>query len=362
MNRPRIGRPLETGVIRMAVALVLAAPSLLAQAPALPDAPGRDTMQRVCGTCHPATVVLGHGMTREGWAQVIASMITRGAKGTPADFETVTNYLATNLAPKKLTGNAASPRHGRGLSAGSSDRQVVDPEAAERGKAIYTSGCESCHGPLARGTAKGADLVRSIIILHDRYGDTLGPYLLQTHPGSVGTSIASLTGNQIKDLSHFLHQQVEDTLRSGPYTKVLNVLTGDAQAGATYFNGAGACASCHSITGDLAGIASRYDPPTLQQRLLFPRTVALGHGPITTPKSATVKVTLEDGESVSGTLVHIDDFNIALRDAAGAYRSWRRTPRLKIERNDPYAAHDELLDKINDDDIHNLVAYLETFK
>jgi mono/diheme cytochrome c family protein len=300
-------------------------------------------------------------MTREGWGQVIATMITRGAKGSPADFEAVTDYLAKNLPPTSSSASAVSPRRSA-LSAGPRDRQTIDLKAAERGKAIYTSDCGSCHGALARGTANGPDLVRSIVVLHDHYGDTIGPYLLHTHPASAGAPIASLTKNQIPDLSHFLHEQVEDTLRSGPYTEVLNVLTGNAEAGAAYFHGSGACATCHSPTGDLAGIASKYDPPTLQQRLLFPRTVAVGHGPVTIPKPVTVVVTIDGGESLSGTLVHIDDFNVALRDAAGNYHSWTRTPYLKIEQHDPYAAHEELLDKITDTDIHNLVAYLETLK
>jgi cytochrome c2 len=155
---------------------------------------------------------------------------------------------------------------------------------------------------------------------------------------------------------------VEDTLRSGPYTKVLNVLTGNAQAGAAYFNGAGGCTSCHSASGDLAGIASKYDAPTLQQRLLFPRTVAPGRRSASASKPVTITVTLNNGESISGTLVHLDDFNVALRDANGNYHSWRRTAQLKIDLHDPYAAHEELLDQITDTDIHNLVAYLETLK
>ncbi len=363
MHRPGIDSPLTFRLIRIAAALVLPTAAVRAQAPALPDAPGRNTVQRVCGTCHPATVVLGHGMTREGWGQVIATMITRGAKGSPADFETVTDYLAKNLPAKQSAGNVRARRPARGgLSAGPSNRQIVDPAAAERGKATYRTDCASCHGPLARGTTNGPDLVRSVIVLHDRYANKLEPYLLQTHPKPHGTPIASLTHNQIEDLSHFLHQQVDDTLRSGPYTKVLNVLTGNAQAGAAYFNGAGACTTCHSAKGDLAGIASRYDPPTLQQRLLFPRTVAIRAGGVSEPKPVTVKLTVENGTSVSGTLVHIDDFYVALRDSAGNYRSWKRTPQLKIERHDPYAAHDELLDRITDADVHNLVAYLETLK
>jgi cytochrome c oxidase cbb3-type subunit 3 len=339
--------------------LVLSSAAIRGQTTSLPDAPGRDTVQRVCGTCHPATIVLGHGMTREGWGQVVATMITRGAKGSPADFETVTDYLARTL-PAKQSGGAA--RRGPSLSAGPNDRQTVDPAAAERGKAIYMADCSSCHGPLARGSENGPDLVRSEVVLHDRYGSTIGLYLLQTHPKTGSARMTSLTQNQIKDLAHFLHEQVEDTLRSGPYTKVLNVMTGDAQAGAAYFQGNGGCAGCHSITGDLAGIASRYDPPTLQQRMLFPRTIALGRRAATGSKPLTVKVTSQDGESISGTLVHMDDFTVSLRDETGTYHSWRRTPQLNLELHDPYAAHEELLDRISDKDIHNLVAYLETLK
>jgi hypothetical protein len=58
----------------------------------------------------------------------------------------------------------------------------------------------------------------------------------------------------------------------------------------------------------------------------------------------------------------MDDFNVALRDSSGQYRSWTRTRDLKIEKSDPYSAHAELLDKYTDKDIHNVVAYLETLK
>jgi cytochrome c oxidase cbb3-type subunit III len=66
--------------------------------------------------------------------------------------------------------------------------------------------------------------------------------------------------------------------------------------------------------------------------------------------------------AVSGVLDKIDDFSVSLRDASGEYHSWKRTPDLKVEKNDPYAAHIELLDKYTDKDIHDVVAYLETMK
>jgi len=112
---------------------------------------------------------------------------------------------------------------------------------------------------------------------------------------------------------------------------------------------------CHSPAGDLAGIGRRYDPITLQQRTLFPRGAPGG-------KPTEVTVTPAGGRPVSGTLERIDDFNVSLRDSSGEFHAWRRTPQLKVELRDPYAAHSELLDRYTDADIHNIVAYLETLK
>ena len=61
-------------------------------------------------------------------------------------------------------------------------------------------------------------------------------------------------------------------------------------------------------------------------------------------------------------LVHLDDFNVSLRDSSGEYHSWKRIPGLKVVKNDPYAAHVELLDKYTDKNMHDIVAYLETLK
>ena len=340
-------------------------PAKDANKPQLPNTPGKETVQKLCGNCHSANIVLGRGMTEDGWSEIVASMVSRGAKGTQSEFEEVIAYLAKNLPPKTAPGGTlASARKGGGggFTMGPDDKQIVDPAASERGKKLYTAQCITCHGPAARGNTNGPDLVRSVTILHDRYGSTLGPYLSQGHPTQTGMASTSFTPDQIKDLSHFLHQQVNDTLRSGPYSKVLNVLTGDPKAGSAYFNGAGRCSTCHSPTGDFAHIAAKYDPPTLQQKFLFPRTIGGGRRAMASAKPVTVTVTPPNGQAVTGVLDHIDDFNVSLHDASGDYHSWKRTPDLKIEKHDPYTAHNELLDQYTDQDIHNVVAYLETLK
>ncbi|MDQ6665839.1 MAG: cytochrome c [Acidobacteriota bacterium] len=329
-----------------------------------PDAPGRETVQKVCGGCHGAEVVVQKGLSRQQWGQVIASMVTRGAKGTDDEFTEVLNYLAKNFpATASAAANTTAPtRPRRGPGAGSNDQQVVDKAAADRGRATYAAQCIDCHGPKARGNDNGADLVRSLTVLHDRYGNTIGPFLKKGHFMQGGGLSAKLTQAQIEDLSHFLHARVDDTLRSGPFSQVINVLTGDAKSGAEYFNGAGKCSSCHSPTVDLAGIAKKYDPPTLQQRFLFPQSVGFSRGGVSRAKPVTVTVTSTSVPSVSGVLLSLDDFDVSLRDSTGEYHSWKRTPDLKVERNNPYAAHIDLLDQYSDKNIHDVVAYLETLK
>jgi len=363
----RIGKFCLAGIM-----LFSAVPGLARQ---LPDGKQKQTVLKLCGTCHSPNLVLGRGMTRAQWGDTISSMVARGAKGTPEEFSDVLDYLATNFPPKSGTptpapaaaAGTARPKP-KSIGQGADDQQVVDEALADQGKKIYIAECITCHGPKARGAnegppnLRGPDIVRSVVVLHDRYGSTIGAFLSKGHPTQSGTSSASFSAEQILDLSHFLHQRVGDTLRSGPFNSVLNVLTGDAKAGETYFNGEGKCTTCHSAKADLAGIAGRYDAPTMQQRFLFPATPVYGGRSVRSRKPVMLTVTPPNGPAVTGELDRLDDFDVSLHDSAGDYHVWKRTPELKVEKNDPYAAHNALLEQITDKDIHDVVAYLETLK
>ncbi len=127
-----------------------------------------------------------------------------------------------------------------------------------------------------------------------------------------------LTQDQIVDLSHFLHQQVGDTLRTGPFNKVLNILVGDPREGKAFFYGLERCSQCHSTTGDLAHIASKYDPPVLQLKVVFPQTAAFGRRSYYEfPQTNYCYGYHRHGEAATGMLEEIDDFNVSLRDDAG---------------------------------------------
>jgi cytochrome c oxidase cbb3-type subunit 3 len=58
----------------------------------------------------------------------------------------------------------------------------------------------------------------------------------------------------------------------------------------------------------------------------------------------------------------MDDFHVALREADGRYRSIARTPAMTVVKSDPYQAHVDLLERLTDRAMHDVVAYLETLK
>jgi len=72
-------------------------------------------------------------------------------------------------------------------------------------------------------------------------------------------------------------------------------------------------------------------------------------------------VTLPSGEHVTGRVKQIDDFDVSIIDAAGAYHSWPRS-QVTVEIADPLKAHRELLARYTDTDVHNVTAYLATLK
>ena len=312
-------------------------------------AAGEAVTRRVCGiACHDFDHVITVGRTRAQWEATIENMIGRGAKATGPEVAAILDYLASThtLAPTTIRGGVG-PR----------DKPMVDAKAVERAAPLYASDCASCHGPDARGTSTGANLVLSDVVLRDRYGSTLGPYLASTHPRPV----PALTSLQVLLLSHMLRARVNDTLRGSPLFTAGDVLTGNAAAGQRYFQGEGQCTTCHSPTGDLAAIGRRMDPITIQQRFLFPNNVASRRRP-TPPPAVIVAVTMPSGETLSGPLVHLDDFYVSLRDSSGTQRTIRRGPDVRVVKTDPYAAHIALLPRITDTAIHDVVAYLASLK
>jgi cytochrome c oxidase cbb3-type subunit 3 len=238
----------------------------------------------------------------------------------------------------------------------------IDKEAAERGRKIFLPACGFCHGNDAHGKS-GPDLVRSPLVLHDNKGDVIAPVIRNGRLERGMPAFSALSAEQIADISIFLHARAADVSNRFAY-KIGDLITGDAQKGAAFFNGDAHCGSCHSATGDLAHVATKYEPVELQRRMLYPapNLIDVFMGRAVKPLAPTkVTIQLASGEQVSGTLDHLDEFSVTLHDSAGSYRSFSRT-NVTVDVQDPRAAHQALLPKYTDQEMHDALAYLETLK
>ena len=237
----------------------------------------------------------------------------------------------------------------------------IESEAAT-GKQTFAANCSFCHGATARGGAQGGpDLTQSALVKSDQNGRQLGAFLKVGRPEK-GMPAFQLPDAKVQAIAAFLHS----TIRASSHQTDLGkeVLVGDAAAGKAFFYGEGTCTKCHSDTGDLKGIGSRYPPAALQGRLVFP----VGDGgypgaPSTEPPRVHVTVTQPEGQTLSGLLLFLSDYAVTLVDAAGGRCTVPRqgdTP--KIELQDPLWAHLDLQARLTDTQMHNLTAYLATLK
>jgi glucose dehydrogenase len=67
-------------------------------AASLPDGPGKAETVRSCSTCHGLSTVTSLRLTKDGWDDVVASMVPRGFRTNDAEKALIIDYLATNLA------------------------------------------------------------------------------------------------------------------------------------------------------------------------------------------------------------------------------------------------------------------------
>ena len=129
--------------------------------------------------------------------------------------------------------------------------------------------------------------------------------------------------------------------------------------GKAYFNGAGGCAACHSVTGDFARVGERYQGLALLQRMLYPGS---GRDAGPPPSRPTATVTTTTGQVVSGNVVYRDEFTISLANAEGWTRSWPIDAVTIAGGDDPLRAHVQHLARYTDADMHNVFAYLQSLR
>jgi len=244
---------------------------------------------------------------------------------------------------------------------------TLDPEAIDRGRTAFVANCGFCHGPTAQGGDGGPGLIRSMLVLDDEEGRQLGPFLKNGRPDKGMPKFDRLSEQDVGEIAAYLKSRIIYSAGRGDI-RVESILVGDSAAGQAYFNGAGGCATCHSPAGDLKGIGAKYDAEVLQNRIVMPREGRGGAGggresaaPPVKPITATIK--LPSGETMTGELLRLTEFDVTIRDAAGRQRSaFRNNGVPQVEVHDPVQAHIDLWPKLTDRDLHNLTAYLASLK
>jgi cytochrome c oxidase cbb3-type subunit 3 len=235
------------------------------------------------------------------------------------------------------------------------------------GDALFAANCAFCHGRVATGGASGPDLTDSALVAQDVNGEKIGPVVHNGRAEKGMPPFSSIPDADLKKIVDYIHtRKAEVDANPGRRRKVSveDLSTGNVEAGRAYFEGAGGCKTCHSATGDLKGVATKYRGLALMQRMLYPTSqnaVAPAAGEKRTSSAPTATVTLPSGQTVTGAVIYHDEFNLAITEASGAYHSWP-TSEIKISIKDPLQAHADLLPKYTDADIHNLFAYLQTLK
>lgn len=284
-------------------------------------------------------------------------------------------FMAGPVLAQAPGGRGATPggaAAGRGPARGGfpqRTRQLASQDVLTRGKNVYETNCASCHASDLRGVPpKGHSLLHSITALDDQHGELINAELLKH------TAPITLSGGDPVAVAEYVHSVLATVGGQGsppgrPDPSKLNILVGDVKAGEAYFKGN--CASCHSVTGDMKGIAAKYpDPRDLQSAWVsgsggggggFGGGGRGGGG-----SGNPVSVTMPDGKKFEGKLVRKDDFIVILTLADGTRKSIARDGDVpKVEVTDPQAAHKKMalaMDDPHNKNLHDVTAYLATLK
>ena len=220
------------------------------------------------------------------------------------------------------------------------------------GQQLFQQDCAFCHGRDAGGGETGPDLTGSTVVASDVRGEKISAVVRAGRPAK-GMPAFQFPDPDMRAIVAFIHERRDySEAHPGGRRRVepADLQTGNLELGKKYFEGVGGCTACHSATGDLAKVARRHVGLKLEEQLLYPQNA-----------KAKVTVTLRSGQELTGELAYRDEFTIGMVDQDGWYHSWPVAD-LKYKVEEPATAHAGLLAKYTDDDIHNLMAYLQTLK
>jgi cytochrome c oxidase cbb3-type subunit 3 len=236
--------------------------------------------------------------------------------------------------------------------------QSFPAELVEAGRGQFSAQCAFCHGLDTGGGSGGPDLTRSELVARDVGGDLIASVV---RGGRVDAEVPmpafpAMAENDLAAVVAYIHDQktqAESAEGGRRAVSVDDVQSGNARAGQRFFDAN--CAGCHSLDGDLDGIASRFEGLALMQRMLNP---GARRSERAMPR---VEVTTSDGNTISGLLAYQDEFSIALTETDGSYRSFS-TQNIDYVVQDPLDRHKELLGEYTTEQLHDVLTFLHMLR
>lgn len=197
----------------------------------------------------------------------------------------------------------------------------------QHGMAKFQQSCAVCHGTGATG-GMGPDLLESSLVRHDENGNLIGNVIQEGRVDKGMPAFPMMSETDISNIAAYLHARIQ----------VTSSVESEGPVGG------------YPLKDLLTGIAKKYSPADLESRFLDPPH-----------KDVSAIVSLPSGQKMKGTLLHLDDFYVAILDEDGRYHSWPLS-KVRVRVTDPLATHRQLLRTYTDKDIHNVFSYLETLK
>jgi mono/diheme cytochrome c family protein len=116
------------------LALMIAGTDISLRGQNLPEGEGRDVVESVCSQCHGLRYITDSVLEREGWENIVADMMSRGAPLDDSEVDMVVDYLTASFGPAEMQASG-------GASAAASTNL---PTGA--GMEATQQACSQCHG------------------------------------------------------------------------------------------------------------------------------------------------------------------------------------------------------------------------
>ncbi|MGE3179900.1 MAG: c-type cytochrome [Vicinamibacterales bacterium] len=225
-----------------------------------------------------------------------------------------------------------------------------DPAAVKTGMGLFRARCADCHGIDAKGI-RGPDLTQ---VWNSGRSDE---GLFQTlRTGVLGTEMPAV-GDRTPDDEVWKILAYLRTVAAAP----ANNVPGDAQKGERIFRIQ--CSSCHR---NAQGRGGRLGPDLSRVGISRARAVVVRRIRGAVEDSLTgfepVTITTKDGQTITGVKKNEDMFSVQIMDSRERIQGYVRSDVRQVENTKQSAMPAFPPERLSENDLNDLLAYLSTFK